>query len=192
MTATTTQRTDRYPTRKAGARTIERTDPTVWGTAQDGPFTATELDAHERRGFTILEEETYNTELTRLANDQSIRGDERVITERSSGEMRSIFEVQHFSELIDRLSRDPRVLGRARQLLGSDVYLHQTRVNYMPGFKGSGFYWHSDFETWHAEDGMVVPRAVSLSIALTDNYPFNGGLMVMPGSHLRRRHRRDS
>lgn len=29
----------------------------------------------------------------------------------------------------------------------------------------------SDFETWHAEDGMPVPRAVSLSIALTDNYP---------------------
>ncbi|MBF6371078.1 phytanoyl-CoA dioxygenase family protein, partial [Nocardia puris] len=39
------------------------------------------------------------------------------------------------------------------------------------------------FETWHAEDGMPAPRAVSLSIALTDNYPFNGSLMVMPGSH---------
>ncbi|HLS72770.1 MAG TPA: ectoine hydroxylase [Actinomycetaceae bacterium] len=189
MTATT-QRTDRYPTRKPGARTIERTDPTVWGTAADGPFTAAELEAHERRGFTILEDfispeevTTYNDELTRLANDQSLRSDERVITERASGEMRSIFEVQRFSELIDQLSRDPRVLGRARQLLGSDVYLHQTRVNYMPGFKGSGFYWHSDFETWHAEDGMPGPRAVSCSIALTRNYPFNGGLMVMPGSH---------
>ena len=187
---TTTQRTDRYPTRKAGARTIERTDPTVWGTAADGPFTAAELEAHERRGFTILEDfispeevTTYNDELTRLASDRSLRSDERVITERASGEMRSIFEVQRFSELIDRLSRDPRVLGRARQLLGSDVYLHQTRVNYMPGFKGSGFYWHSDFETWHAEDGMPGPRAVSCSIALTRNYPFNGGLMVMPGSH---------
>jgi len=29
---------------------------------------------------------------------------------------------------------------------------------------------------------MPRPRAVSCSIALTDNYPFNGGLMVMPGS----------
>jgi ectoine hydroxylase len=52
----------------------------------------------------------------------------------------------------------------------------------MPGFEGTGFYWHSDFETWHAEDGMPQPRAVSISVALTDNYPFNGGLMVMPGS----------
>src|SRR5699024_6629653 len=58
-----------------------------------------------------------------------------------------------------------------------------TRVNYMPGFKGNGFYWHSDFETWHAEDGMPEPRAVSCSIAPTQNYPYNGGLTVMPGSH---------
>ncbi len=30
---------------------------------------------------------------------------------------------------------------------------------------------------------MPAPRAVSLSIALTNNYPINGSLMVMPGSH---------
>jgi ectoine hydroxylase len=30
---------------------------------------------------------------------------------------------------------------------------------------------------------MPLPRAVSMSLALTDNYPFNGGLMVLPGSH---------
>ena len=91
--------------------------------------------------------ETYRAELDRLTSDPSLRGDERVVTERVSGEVRSIFAVQQLSELIDRLSRDPRLLDRARQLLGSDVYLHQTRINYTSGFKGSGFYWHSDFET---------------------------------------------
>jgi ectoine hydroxylase len=68
--------------------------------------------------------------------------------------------------VIAELIRDPRILERARQLLGSEV-----------------FYWHSDFETWHAEDGMPAPRAVSMSLALTANFTFNGGLMVMPGSH---------
>jgi ectoine hydroxylase len=169
---------------------IERTDPAVWGSATDGPFSQQELDAHEARGFTILpdfitsdEVEKYSAELTRLANDPALDGDERKVTERATGQVRSIFAVQHLSESLAALARDPRVLERARQLMGSEVYLHQTRVNYMPGFKGTGFYWHSDFETWHAEDGMPIPRAVSLSIALTDNYPFNGGLMVMPGSH---------
>jgi ectoine hydroxylase len=125
----------------------------------------------------------YRQELTRLASDDTVKADERTIVERESNEVRSIFEVHKISELIAELVRDPRLADRARQILGSDVYVHQSRVNYMPGFAGKGFYWHSDFETWHAEDGMPWPRAVSISVALADNYPFNGGLMVMPGSH---------
>ncbi|MGP3951389.1 hypothetical protein [Streptomyces sp. 7N604] len=27
-----------------------------------------------------------------------------------------------------------------------------------PPFGASGFYWHSDFETWHAEDGLPGGR----------------------------------
>ncbi|WP_250448073.1 ectoine hydroxylase [Actinotalea sp. C106] len=191
MTTTQDARQDLYPTRlTAPGGTLTREHRTVWGRAQDGPFDAGALAAHEERGFTILEDMitgdevlAYRQELTRLTTTPALKADERVITEKTSGEVRSIFEVQDLSPAIDALSRDPRILERARQLLGSEVYLHQTRVNYMPGFAGSGFYWHSDFETWHAEDGMPIPRAVSCSIALTDNYPFNGGLMVMPGSH---------
>lgn len=183
--------TDRYPTRVDAAREhIERTHPAVWGDATEGPFAARDLELHEERGFTILEDfitpdevTAFSAELTRLATDPALDADPRKITERATGDIRSIFEVESLSDSIAALAREPRVLDRARQILGSDVYLHQTRVNYMPGFKGSGFYWHSDFETWHAEDGMPIPRAVSLSIALTDNFPFNGGLMVMPGSH---------
>jgi ectoine hydroxylase-related dioxygenase (phytanoyl-CoA dioxygenase family) len=63
------------------------------------------------------------------------------------------------------------------------VYLHQSRLNYKPGFTGKEFYWHSDFETWHAEDGMPRMRAISASILLTDNDALNGPLMLMPGSH---------
>ncbi|HBP75798.1 MAG TPA: ectoine hydroxylase, partial [Alcanivorax sp.] len=43
--------------------------------------------------------------------------------------------------------------------------------------------WHSDFETWHSEDGMPRMRAISASIMLTDNNEFNGPLMLIPGSH---------
>lgn len=187
---TIVQQHDAYSTRlTAAAPAVERPHPTVWGDASDGPFAAEELTAHDAKGFTIIEDfisaeevDSVSEELLRLSGDPSLRDDERVITETSTGSVRSIFEVQLLSSLIDSISRDPRLVGRARQLLGSDVYLHQTRINYMPGFKGTGFYWHSDFETWHAEDGMPTPRAVSCSIALTPNYPYNGGLMVMPGS----------
>ncbi len=51
-----------------------------------------------------------------------------------------------------------------------------------PGFKGKGFNWHSDFETWHSEDGMPRMRCLSCSIVMTDNNEFNGPLMLIPSS----------
>ena len=190
MTVADLRTKDRYPSRGVTSELIERTDPTVWPGVSTGPATSEELASHEAKGFHIVEGllspaevQTYWQELERLTQDPAVRADERTIIERSSDEVRSIFEVHKTSALIAELARDPRILDRARQILGSDVYVHQSRINYMPGYRGTGFYWHSDFETWHTEDGMPAPRAVSISIALTDNYPFNGGLMLMPGAH---------
>ncbi|MDN5757512.1 MAG: ectoine hydroxylase [Tomitella sp.] len=169
---------------------IDRDVPTVWGAGRSGPLDKATLDQHEKTGYTIVpgmlspaEVQNYWSEIERLTGSPQFADDERLVREAESGTVRSIFEVHRISELIATLARDERVLDGARQLLGSDVYLHQSRVNLMPGFTGKGFYWHSDFETWHAEDGLPAPRAVSLSIALTDNFPFNGALMVVPGSH---------
>ncbi|MFJ4658334.1 ectoine hydroxylase [Nocardia sp. NPDC088792] len=177
---------DNYPTRSAApARHIERVDPVVWGRV-DTPALAT----FDHAGHTVLdglltpaEMAEFAAETQRLADDPDLWLDERLVVEKSSRRVRSIFEVHKLSSAIAELVRQPRIVDLARQLLGSEVYIHQSRVNYMPGFTGAGFYWHSDFETWHAEDGMPAPRAVSLSIALTDNYTHNGSLMVMPGSH---------
>ncbi len=97
--------------------------------------------------------------------------------------MRSIFEIHQNNPIFHSISSDRRIVNVIRQLLGSDVYITQSRINRKPGFEGKEFYWHSDFETWHAEDGMPRMRAISCSINLTENYEFNGPLMVIPGSH---------
>ncbi|NYE45266.1 ectoine hydroxylase [Spinactinospora alkalitolerans] len=181
---------DDYPTRKSTEPALlYRKDPVVWG-GDEGPIDQGTLHGFEENGYlqdeeliTPAELEKYREELRRLSLDEELKRDERVVVERKSDEVRSVFEVHTISEVFADLVRDPRVVGRARQILGSDVYVHQSRVNYKPGFTGTDFYWHSDFETWHAEDGMPRMRAVSISIALTDNYPHNGALMIMPGSH---------
>ncbi|MER7930154.1 ectoine hydroxylase [Streptomyces sp. NPDC096057] len=183
--------TDRYPTRLLNpAPVMAREDPTVWGTAEEGPLAAEQLDAFDRLGYhtepSLLTPQDINVlqgEAARLAADPVLRKDERTVIEEESQAVRSVFEVHRISEVFARLTADPRVAGPARQILGSEVYIHQSRVNYKPSFGGGPFYWHSDFETWHAEDGMPAPRAVSVSIALTENYPYNGSLMIIPGSH---------
>lgn len=185
------ERTDLYPSRTATEVTIPRKDPVVWS-PQDapGPITRSDLQSYDDNGFLAVEElitpeevGVYRSELDRLVADPLIRADERAIVEPKSEKVRSVFEIHKISEIFAYLVRDERLLGRARQILGSDVYVHQSRINVKPGFGASGFYWHSDFETWHAEDGLPRMRAVSVSIALTENYDTNGGLMIMPGSH---------
>ncbi|MCF6523344.1 ectoine hydroxylase [Streptomyces sp. JJ36] len=191
MTTAPERTADLYPTRGATEVATPRMDPVVWSQpGTPGPIEATDLAAYERDGFLAMDQlitddevALYNRELERLTSDPVMRADERSIVEPKSQEIRTVFEVHKISEVFANLVRDPRVVGRARQILGSDVYVHQSRINVKPGFGATGFYWHSDFETWHAEDGLPKMRTVSVSIALTENYTTNGGLMIMPGSH---------
>ncbi|MET8940102.1 ectoine hydroxylase [Streptomyces rubiginosohelvolus] len=188
---TTEVRADLYPSRGAAEMTTPRQDPVIWSApGAPGPIAAKDLQSYEHDGFLSIEQlitpdevAAYRAELDRLVSDPLIRADERSIVEKQTQNVRSVFEVHKISEVFAGLVRDERVVGRARQILGSDVYVHQSRINVKPGFGATGFYWHSDFETWHAEDGLPNMRTVSVSIALTENFDTNGGLMIMPGSH---------
>lgn len=191
MTTAPERTADLYPTRGATEVMTPRQDPVVWSDpGTPGPISQHAVRGYERDGFLAIDQlitpdevAKYRAELDRLTSDPLIRADERSIVEPKSQDVRTVFEVHKISEVFADLVRDPRVVGRARQILGSDVYVHQSRINVKPGFGASGFYWHSDFETWHAEDGLANMRTVSVSIALTENYDTNGGLMIMPGSH---------
>src|SRR5699024_3076956 len=154
---------------------LPRTGPIVFGYPDDGPLTATELKHYEDTSYLTIdqlvspeERAPLTEELHRLSQDPEVNADETTAVEAQSDEVRSIFNIHRTNEIFKKIANAPRLVDRARQILGSDVYIHQSRINYKPGFVGKEFSWHSDFETWHAEDGMPAPRAVSLSLSLTD------------------------
>ena len=82
-----------------------------------------------------------------------------------------------------RFVRHPRLVLVARQLLGSEVALHQFKVNPKQSFAGAEWAWHQDFIFWHNEDGMTEPRALTAAVFLDDVYDFNGPLVVFRSSH---------
>lgn len=184
---------DAYPTRLAQAPaslTQPRQDGVVKGCALPGPLSEAQLDEFERKGYLFIpnlidgeELEALRQEMNALLSNDAYRDKAFSITEPESHEIRSLFAVHRLSERLGALASDERVAGAARQIIGDDPYVHQSRINYKPGFAGKGFNWHSDFETWHAEDGMPNMHAVSASLILTDNHEFNGPLMLIPGSH---------
>ena len=186
---------DLYPSRKAPTPSItERLDPVVYGAASEthGPLAPEQLHFFDSNGFLFVESFLSPPEVDRYAQGlEQARAeaegstDNKVITEPDSGAVRSIFYVHRDSPDFSKLARDSRLLSVAEQILGSRVYCHQSRINFKPAFDGREFYWHSDFETWHVEDGMPRLRTLSCSIGLTENNQFNGPLMVIPGSHRR-------
>lgn len=179
---------DLYPTRAGGpARLLPRLDP-VLASDTTGPLSRGQLADYECNGFVILPAVLQAADLDALAREcgelESVDGpDERVIFERGCGAVRSVFAFHERGGALGALARHPALLGAARQILGEDVYVHQSRVNFKPALHGAGFYWHSDFETWHAEDGMPRMRALSVSVLLDANHAWNGPLMLLPGSH---------
>lgn len=176
---------DVYTTRVTGEpRVIDRPDPVFWGEPGNAEYTD-----FERRGFLQREGVISGTdvstclaEIDRIRHDPALRDDDRIVREDDSDAVRSIFDIIELSDAVRQVVESSGAYDIARDILGSDVYVHQSRLNYKPGFQGGAFYWHSDFETWHAEDGMPRPRAVSASIALTENTQYNGPLMIMPGT----------
>ena len=184
---------DRYPSRHAPeARISPRLDPVVHGKPGDGPLTQQQLLFYEDNGYlgfdALLSEADITAallELQKLRQDEAVKDADEAVIEPGSRELRSIFAVHRSSEVLRRLCRHPKLVAIARQLLGGEVYIHQSRVNYKGGFRGREFYWHSDFETWHVEDGVPAMRMVSCSVSLTANTPHNGPLMLIPGSHQR-------
>jgi ectoine hydroxylase len=185
--------TDPYHSRSQEQWEIaRRDDPCVWSerTEADGEqLSRDQLTQYAERGFLVRWRLFDTDEVAALkAAADALRADadptrDDVIAEASSNAIRSVFRVHRDGGVFHRLAADRRLAGTARQILDSDVYIHQSRINFKPGFDGRPFPWHSDFETWHVEDGMPRPRALSASVLLTDNLEQNGPLMVIPGSH---------
>ena len=182
--------TDMYRSRHSSQPTIiDRVDPVIWSDKGRCPVISTEDEkSYEKNGFLFLKNVFNKKEVAELKREadrieNSDPTDEEVVSEPDSKEIRSVFRVHDKSDVFARLMSDDRLVAIAEHFLDDDVYIHQSRVNFKPPFKGREFFWHSDFETWHTEDGMPRMRALSMSITLTDNSAHNGPLMLIPGSH---------
>jgi ectoine hydroxylase len=87
-----------------------------------------------------------------------------------------------FDERLGAVARHPDVIGPSRQLLGQDVYVHQSRIN-MKQTNGSIVAWHQDFGTYHRVDGVPEARGIMIAVFLDDVTPANAPLLAVPGSH---------
>lgn len=113
-----------------------------------------------------------------LAQDSPAR-----ILERDGSTVRSVYGLHRSQPEIAALTRLPALLGAVRQLLGDDVYVHQSKVNIKAPFAGDQWEWHQDYVYWLQGDGIHRPDLVNVAVFLDEVTEFNGPLTFVPGSH---------
>jgi ectoine hydroxylase len=108
-----------------------------------------------------------------------------VVREPEGDAVRLVYGAHTFNDAFARLSRHPRWLEPAMELMGGPVYIHQSRLNPKAAHHGRHWAWHQDYATWADRDGLAEPRAFMVAILLDEANSANGPLMIVPGSHKR-------
>ncbi|GAB4168117.1 MAG: phytanoyl-CoA dioxygenase family protein [Thalassobaculales bacterium] len=105
------------------------------------------------------------------------------VREKTGDVVRTAFAAHTYNEVFRRLANHPRIVGPAETLLGSEVYIHQFKLNGKAAFDGDVWQWHQDYGTWKNDDDMPEARAMNLAVFLDEVNEFNGPLMFIPKSH---------
>ena len=148
---------------------------------------ARQLDEFEQRGCLFFPSLLEPDEVVAL--QQAIpallgrQGPEVIREKKQANCARLVFGAHLYCEPFRRLARLGRLLNPVRQLLASEVYLHQSRLNPKEGFSGGASWeWHQDYPPWHLVDGMPDPRCIMTSIFIDDCTAAKSPLLVVPGT----------
>lgn len=146
-----------------------------------------QLEQYERDGYLLLPPEFLPKDFldvvasampAALAEDSPAR-----ILERDGETVRTVYGLHQTQPAIAGLTRSPALLGAVRQLLGDEVYVHQSKVNIKAPFAGDQWEWHQDFIYWLQGDGIQKPNLVNVAVFLDEVTEFNGPLTFVRGSH---------
>ncbi|MEU7428732.1 phytanoyl-CoA dioxygenase family protein [Streptomyces sp. NPDC040750] len=105
------------------------------------------------------------------------------ILEKDGKTVRGLHGCHQRSAVFHDLVRHPLLLTTAMAVLGSEVYVHQFKINAKMPMSGDVWPWHQDYIFWQREDGMVRPNVVNVAVLLDDATEINGPLLFVPGSH---------
>lgn len=145
-----------------------------------------QINYYHENGYLVLNN-LFSRAETDMLNEEALTFNHskelpNVILEKN-GDVRSVFAPHYSSNVFDKLYKQERLVGPARQLLETDVYLYQFKLNNKRPFRGSFWEWHQDFPYWHLDDGVHLPQMISAMILLQDTTAIQGPLVFIPKSH---------
>ncbi len=101
--------------------------------------------------------------------------------EKTSGKIRTVFAPEAFHPEIQKVIDNSEIRENIEQLLDTDFYLFQSKLNTKASLESGVWSWHQDFKFWK-DDGMLEPKALTMAIFLSDVDVSNGPILAIPNS----------
>ncbi|KUL39424.1 phytanoyl-CoA dioxygenase family protein [Actinoplanes awajinensis] len=144
-----------------------------------------QIQQYDEDGFVLLGQVFSETEMKAMAgaflDDQEVPGPHRVM-EDDGVKVRAVYASHLRHPVFRHVVRDSRLLDPAKQILDSDVYVYQFKINTKRPFGGESWSWHQDYIVWREVDDLPSPAALNVGIFLDEVTEFNGPLIFLPGS----------
>ena len=149
-------------------------------------LTSNQLHAYEDEGLLFFPSLFEQAEIAALReateNLAAIDHPSRVL-ENGGATVRALHGCHLMNDVMARLTRLPRMLRPAEQIVGDSAYVYQFKINCKAAFGGDVWKWHQDYIFWAKGDGMPRPDCVNIMVYLDEVTEFNGPLMCIPKSH---------
>lgn len=145
-----------------------------------------QLEEYHTYGFLLMKEYFSQTEVNVLRSELPAaltENSQRRVNEKDGQVMRSVYGSHTASEIYRKLTCHPRIVEPVKQVLDSEVYVYQFKINAKAAFEGDMWQWHQDYIFWNREDGMPSDRVINVLIFLDEVNEFNGPLILIPKSH---------
>lgn len=180
---------DPYPSRKAPqSRIMARHEPVIASPQRPGPLPPPRLLQYQQDGYLRVadvfgadETARLDVAVAQLRTCDHVLSSAETVRAEGSADVHAIYRPHAFSEVLGDVVHDARLVAIAKQILGTDCYIHHARVTYPSAAPRGGRLFRSDFETWHVDDGMARMHTVSIVLGISD--ASRGPLRVIPGSH---------
>lgn len=147
-------------------------------------LTDDQIEQYQQRGWIVLPDVFSSNEVDLLgtAATEVLERPGPEVGREDNGAPSICWGMHLFDERLGALVQHPAIVEPARQLLDSDIFVHQSRIN-MKQTNGSIVAWHQDFGTYHRVDGVPEPRGIMIAVFVDEVSNTNAPLLAVPGSH---------
>ena len=106
------------------------------------------------------------------------------VLEADGSTVRSLYGSHTRRKFLNMLASYEPIVAAAEEILESEVYIYQFKVNLKAARTGDRWDWHRDLPYWSKGDGVRSDRLVNAAVFLESVGQENGPMLLLSGSHL--------